>query len=402
MAIRMLSPEEALAATRNARGRDVGRHWVFPPARVLVVDDGEENRELVQLVLGDVGPRMVEAPRTAGSASRRRTRRALRRDPDGHADAGDGRLHRHAALRKAGVTTPIVALTANAMKGFERECLEAGCTGYPHEAHRDRRFARDVAGLLGGERRPGPRPGSAAPVDEAAKPITQAGVRLVSRLASDPRFQTTIEKFARRLGEKLVAIEASFQTRDFAQLADFGHWLKGSAGMVGFDAFSAPAAALERHAKRSDVEAVRTSIDELKALARRISLDGRADAESGRSNAASADASTAPPRATTAADGPVVSRLASNVKLRPTLAKFALRLEAKLEEMEQAFETRDFARLGEIAHWLKGAAGTVGFEAFTAPAEALELLAREGKEADIEASIRELRGLAERMEIPSA
>jgi HPt (histidine-containing phosphotransfer) domain-containing protein len=166
--------------------------------------------------------------------------------------------------------------------------------------------------------------------------------------------------------------------------------------MVGFDAFRAPASTLEERAKRGDAEGVSASILELQALAGRVSLEARADdAESGRSDTPAA-IHVAP------SSGPVVSRFASNPKLRPTLAKFAQRLEAKLEEMEQGVEARDLARGGELAHWLKGAAGTVGFEAFTAPAAALEGYAREHKEADVEAAIQELRELAGRIEAPRA
>ncbi len=44
--------------------------------------------------------------------------------------------------------------------------------------------------------------------------------------------------------------------------------------------------------------------------------------------------------------------------------------------MCDAWESGNFAELAELAHWLKGAAGTVGFHDFTEPAKRLESLAK--------------------------
>ncbi len=95
-----------------------------------------------------------------------------------------------------------------------------------------------------------------------------------------------------------------------------------------------------------------------------------------------------------------MSRLASNPRLRGTIEKFVRRLGEKLEAMEAASEARDFDELTSLAHWLKGSAGMVGFDPLSEPAGTLELAAKERKEEPIEAALREVRGLAERIVAP--
>jgi HPt (histidine-containing phosphotransfer) domain-containing protein len=62
--------------------------------------------------------------------------------------------------------------------------------------------------------------------------------------------------------------------------------------------------------------------------------------------------------------------------------------------MCDAWERRDYQELAELAHWLKGAGGTVGFADFTDPAKRLELLAKGAREDQIDAALEELVDLA--------
>jgi HPt (histidine-containing phosphotransfer) domain-containing protein len=82
--------------------------------------------------------------------------------------------------------------------------------------------------------------------------------------------------------------------------------------------------------------------------------------------------------------------------------KFIDRLGTQLEAMASARAAQDYKAMAELAHWLKGAGGTVGFDAFTAPARQLEQLAKEGKDEGMEQVMEELGGLAKRLVRPGA
>jgi HPt (histidine-containing phosphotransfer) domain-containing protein len=68
--------------------------------------------------------------------------------------------------------------------------------------------------------------------------------------------------------------------------------------------------------------------------------------------------------------------------------------------MDKAFAARDLEELAGLAHWLKGAAGTVGYDAFTEPSAELEQRIKDGELVHIEASLRLLRRLQSRIVEP--
>jgi HPt (histidine-containing phosphotransfer) domain-containing protein len=108
------------------------------------------------------------------------------------------------------------------------------------------------------------------------------------------------------------------------------------------------------------------------------------------------------PRAATAAaagaDGPpLVSRLAAHPKLGRIVARFVEQLPGKLAEMEATLPASDWRELAALAHWLKGAGGSMGFDDLTEPALALERAAQTGDPGEARRALRDIRGVAARI-----
>jgi HPt (histidine-containing phosphotransfer) domain-containing protein len=67
-----------------------------------------------------------------------------------------------------------------------------------------------------------------------------------------------------------VQAEAAIQASDTAAIAAFAHWLRGSAGSLGYDAFARPALQLEQAAKSDDAEQAARLFAEVRSLAERV------------------------------------------------------------------------------------------------------------------------------------
>jgi PAS domain S-box-containing protein len=126
--VKMLAPAEACQLDLDVAEEEHVR-WEFPSARILVVDDGAENRELVRLVLEENGLTVDEAENGQVAVDKAAVTPYGVILMDMSMPVMDGYTATR-TLRQRGLKTPIFALTAHAMAGFEKEVLEAGCTGY--------------------------------------------------------------------------------------------------------------------------------------------------------------------------------------------------------------------------------------------------------------------------------
>ena len=88
-----------------------------------------------------------------------------------------------------------------------------------------------------------------------------------------------------------------------------------------------------------------------------------------------------------------------NRAYREIVEEFIPRLHEQLAALQQALKKHDFAELGQLAHWLKGAAGTVGFPMFTQPAKQLMECVKAQRYEGIEKIVAEIQELGRRVAV---
>jgi PAS domain S-box-containing protein len=237
--------------------------------RVLVVDDGDTNRRLIELVLGRAGAQVKQAENGQQGVERALSESFDIILMDMQMPVMDGYTATQ-KLRARGITTPIIAMTANAMKGDELKCLQAGCTAYlPKPIDHEQLFSQ-IAAVVRGNGDAGSAEKTPAPA--AAESAQSAPLR--STLPTDDvEFRDVVRQFVERLREKLVDMRSAISAGDRKKLAEHAHWLKGTSGTVGFPAFIAPAKEIERLAKAGRDDGFEEIIAALEEMRERIVFD---------------------------------------------------------------------------------------------------------------------------------
>ena len=371
--IPFLQPEE-MALTLEKIGKQKPARWRLNKARVLVVEDGVEVRELLRLLLVQAGIDVYEAENGLEGVKKAaaETYDVILMDVnmpvmDGFTAAGK--------MRQNGVKSSIIAMTANAMKGFEQECLAAGYSGYFAKPIDIDQFMKLMADLVGGDQvqeTDDASPGTPVMPETASAEKRKTPQRhLVSSLPiSNPEFQKIIIRFYFQLRDKLKSMVRA--RGDLTKMAAFAHWLKGAGGTVGFAEFTEPARQLEQLANEgSDASEMTEAWKAIRRLAARLPVTINVLTAS----SAPVDAPSSDHTAGTAVK-PLISRFTELPEFQPIIHLFIETLDENLSKMEQAYAQGDWEQLASLSHWLKGSGGTVGFDAFTKPAAELEKFAK--------------------------
>ena len=405
-----LQPEEISAALATQDAEETDR-WKFTAGRVLVVDDGDENRELVRVLLEDAGISIDEAENGQVAVEKALHQNYAIILMDVNMPVMDG-YTAATILREKGLTLPIIAMTANAMKGYEQECLAKGYSDYITKPLDITTFMNLMSEYLGGDKvvaaasdtdncLEAPKKDQAARISkQSVSPAVACRKPVISKLANHPKLKTAVVKFVDKLDNEFVKLETAMQYGDMAELQRLAHWLKGAAGTVGYHDFTEPAALLESQAKQGHISQAEKTLLQIAALVQAIVRpDGErtspvyaAPKVSVTATAIGADTIAATTSSTTVR--PVVSALANHPKLRIAVKKFADKLDGELKKMEHFYQQQDMAGVAGVAHWLKGAAGTVGYNDFTEPAGELERLARLQESEDAGQQLQKILELA--------
>lgn len=265
--------------------------------RILLAEDGFDNRELIQAVLRRVGADVETAVN-----GRIAVDKALQTPfdlvlMDMNMPEMDG-YEATTILRDSGYSGPIVALTANAMIGDNERCREVGCNEYLAKPI-DRRLLIHTVAATVDLKAVATRTALLRKIDssslgdlsyvatEASSPTklsgelpssiadcpvatTDQGDVLLSTYCDDPDIAPIIHQFVGNLAGQLDAMRHALAKSEYECLCRLAHRLKGAGGSYGFQSLTDAGKLLEEAAKRHDGDAAIAMIEKIASLVHSI------------------------------------------------------------------------------------------------------------------------------------
>ena len=230
----------------------------LPPLRILLAEDSPDNC-LVTLAYLEGTPYRIEIAETGAIACEMFASRHYdlvlmdRQMPvmDGLTATRKIRAFERSNNRPP---TPIIALTASALKGDREMCLAAGCTAFLTKPIKQDVLLRAIS-----------ENSIASPPISPEESIQKEAVNTVAKTNITDR----IPAYLQNCRQNVIDIGDALDRVDFETVTMLGHNMSGSGGMYGFQAITDFGAALQQAAASSDTVASRKWVGELS-----IYLDG--------------------------------------------------------------------------------------------------------------------------------
>ena len=399
--------------------------WKLPQSNLLVVDDAKENRELLRLVIAEMSLEvdLAENGQEAVDACVAKDYDLILMDiqmpvMDGYEAAR--------VMRKSGFSNPVVALTANAMKGFEKTVFEAGFSHYMTKPVDLDKLGDLLGELLGGEKVAvdtastvvniadhssgnvaGDTPAASVSLSDPESSIRNTLVE------SNPKFKPMADEFVRKLSVKVPEMRVAMSRGDLEEVASIAHWLKGSGGSVGFKCFTRPAKIIEDAALNGDTNLIGEPLEIIGSLTTQLELEQelidkasmpdmqKAIADQSQVLASISSSEEAVDSDDTDLRSPITSSLPlHNPKFAQIVVDFNEKLKVNLGLLDDHIKKSEFEDITFLAHWLKGSGGNVGFKQFTKPAATMESAAKEGDMEVIREFYEVVTSIAKRIVVP--
>ena len=173
---------------------------------------------------------------------------------------------------------PIVAMTANAMKGDREKCLAAGMDDYVAKPVIPQELADAIErnlGVKGPEQSP---PASQAETPAPAPPADDGSEAIHSEFADDLDLAGILDEFVTGLPDTILAMREALANNYHEELQRLTHQLKGAGGSYGYPQLTDAARSLENAAKAKDPEQVRLTLNELGELCKAVQAGHQAHA----------------------------------------------------------------------------------------------------------------------------
>ncbi|MGB7346994.1 MAG: response regulator [Pirellulaceae bacterium] len=382
----------------------------LPGLRVLLVDDAEENRDLMSLILEELGTQFVTAENGFEAMELATSGDFDVILMDMNMPVMDG-YTATAKLREQGYDKPIIALTAHAMAQAGQRCREVGCTGYLTKPVNFDDLLTHLADIAGVDlcsalvmEQQSPQTDSA--ISEATAGNCDSPALILSTLnTANPKFRAIVTKFIQRLPEQVALMNQSIEAQQFQELADLAHWLKGSGPNVGFADFAEPAKFLEQAARDQNAAVAKQWLVQIESLGQRVSDGVVATATSVTVSTLSQDEHPATREVENADVSPIETTLPlGNKRIANAIEDFSHHLDEQLRQLQIAVAACDTAQVREISCWIRDSSQSCGFTPVSQTAEKLadkcELIGSEVDLSEAKSVVSELLSQRKRMVFP--